>query len=95
MIILTPFCTAPKLENRFLLKPDTKTVGILTFLNTSSVLRATICKIPCGVPCNTLFPAALIYIGGSIFVYSSILDSTPRINSEPINCLDDPESTKS
>ena len=37
----------------------------------------------------------VLSVGGSIIVYSNILDSTPRINSESMKYFDDPESAKS
>ena len=67
----------------------------LTVLKASFVLRSTTCNIPCAVPRTMLFPAIVISMGGSTLVYSSILGSTPRINSGSMKCFDDPESIKS
>ena len=59
-------------------------MGNLTVLKTLSVPRTTTSKISCAVPRNTLCPAAAISTGSCMLVYSSILDSTPRISSGPI-----------
>ena len=80
----------------FFFKPGTSTMSNLTVLKTSFVPHTTTSKITCTVPRNTLSPATLISVRGYIFlVCLSILDSTLYINSEPIKCFNDPESTKS
>ena len=66
-----------------------------TVLKMSSVPRTTTSKISCAVPSNTFPPAALISMGGSVYVCSSIFDTTPRINSGLMKCFDDSGSTKS
>ena len=81
MIVLTPFLAVAELENRFLLLSGTDTMGNLTVLKALSVPRTTTGNIPCAVLRSTLFLAAVISTGGSILVYSCILNSTPRINS--------------
>ena len=70
-------------------------MGNLTVLTTSSVPRTTTNKIPCAMPSNTLSPASVISMRGYILVYSSILDSTPRVNSGSMKCFDGFEPTKS
>ena len=67
----------------------------LTVLRMSSVPRTTTSKKPCAVPLNMFSPADVVSMGGSILVYSSILDSTPQVNSGSMKSFDDPESTKS
>ena len=70
-------------------------MGSLTVLKMSSVPRTTTSKISCAVPSNTFPPAAYISMGLSVYVCSSIVDSTPRINSGLMKCFDDPGSIKS
>ena len=92
LIVLTSFLGAAKLENVFLFSPSTNTRQLV---KASSAPRSTTSSIPCAVPRSTLFPAAVISMGGFIPVYSSIFDSTSRIDSGSMKCFDDPTSTKS
>ena len=78
------------------LVPGTSAVGNLTVLRMISVPRTTTSSlVTCAVPSNTLSPATLISMGGSILVYLSTLDSTSRINSGSMNCFGYHKSTKS